>query len=287
LAKRSRPKPLRADLHIHTTASDSRWTPRQVVEGCLAEGIGLLAVTDHDTMDAVLETEALAMEAGIAFLRGVEVSTIVQGLVLHILGYGIDPHDPLLVGVLRDNDRKLRATDDGDIRALIGLGYDIDYDDYLSYTYDRTRGGFKSLNYCIDLGICSDAYDYFGRIRAQLKHTWPDFAHPHEAVRAIRGAGGVPILAHPGASLKDVGGVTEEALASVLDLGIAGIECYSQYHDAPTTTLCVDFCWQHDLLVTGGSDYHGGFVGRQLGVPVIDTAMLRLGELEARIRRAP
>lgn len=287
MTKRSRPKPLRADLHIHTTASDSRWTPRQVVEGCLAEGIGLLAVTDHDTADAVLETEALALDAGLAFLRGVEVSTIAQGLVLHILGYGIDPRDPLLVGVLRDNDRKLRATDDGDIRALIALGYDIDYADYLSYTYDRTRGGFKSLNYCIDLGISADAYDFFGRIRAQLNHAWPDFAHPREAVHAIRGAGGVPVLAHPGASLKDAGGVTEESLASLLDLGIAGIECYSQYHDAPAAALCVDFCWSHDLLITGGSDYHGGFVGRQLGVPVVDTGMLKLGELEARIRRAP
>lgn len=285
MPKRHRPKALRADLHIHTTASDSCWTPRQVVEGCLSEGIGLFAVTDHDTVDAVLETEALALDAGLAFLRGVEVSTIVGDLLLHILGYGIDPRDPVLVGILRENDRMLRATDDGDIRRLIALGYDLDYEEYLAYDYDRTRGGFKSLNYCIDKGLCTGPRDFFENLRAQINHVWPAFVHPREAVRAIRGAGGIAVLAHPGASLRNHGGVTEETLSGLLDLGLGGIECYSQYHDVVTTTTCVDFCRTRDLLITGGSDYHGGFVGRQLGVPAVDTGMLRLGALEAAIRR--
>lgn len=285
MPKRHRTKALRADLHIHTTASDSCWTPRQVVEGCLAEGIDLFAVTDHDTVDALPETEARALDAGLAFLRGVEITTIVDGLLLHILGYGIDPGDPVLVGILRENDRLLRATDDGDIRRLIALGYDLDYEEYLAYEYDRTRGGFKSLNYCIDKRICADARDFFDNLRARIDQDWPAFAHPCEAVRAVRGAGGIAVLAHPGASLRSHGGVTEETLAGLLDLGLGGIECYSQYHDAVTTTTCIDFCRAHDLLITGGSDYHGGFVGRQLGVPVVDTGMLRLGALEAAVRR--
>ena len=276
---------VRSDLHIHTTASDGRWTPRQVVEGCLAEGIGLVAVADHDTLDSVLETEALALEAGLTFLRAVEVSTIAGGVMYHVLGYGIDPHDPLLLGLTGENWAKLQVVDDQDVRDLISLGYDLNYEEYLAYTYDRTRGGFKSLNYCIDRGICTDAQDFFTRLRAKLNHHWPDFAHPRDAVRAIRGAGGVPILAHPGASLADHGGVTEATLAPLLDDGIAGLECYSQYHDVPTTTFCVDWCVANDLIITGGSDYHGGFVGRQLGVPVVDTGDLRLGPLEAHIRQ--
>ena len=155
---------VRADLHIHTTASDGRWTPRQVVEGCLAEGIGLVAVADHDTLDNVLETEALALEAGLAFLRAVEVSTMAGGVMFHVLGYGIDPHDPLLLGMTGENWAKLQVVDDQDVRDLISLGYDLNYEEYLAYTYDRTRGGFKSLNYCIDRGIL---------------HRRPGLLHPH------------------------------------------------------------------------------------------------------------
>ena len=86
----------------------------------------------------------------------------------------------------------------------------------------------------------------------------------------------MPILAHPGASL-DHTAVTEEALSPFLDYGIAGLECYSCYHNEATTRFCLDWCARHDLLVTGGSDCHGGFVGRELGVPAVDVADLRLG----------
>lgn len=282
--KQPRLRSLRADLHIHTTASDSRWTPEQVVEGCRASGIGLLAVADHDTTDAVLTTEALALEAGLSFLRAVEVSTMSGTTLLHILGYGINPMDPVFRGMLAENRAKLEAVDDEDIEKLIAIGYDLNYEEYMAYDYDRTRGGFRSLNYCIDKGICRDALEFFSIIRAKLGHRWPDFIHPREAVHAIRNAGGIPVLAHPGASLKDCGGVSEATLSPLLNDGIAGLEAYSQYHDVATTACCVGWCEDHDLIITGGSDYHGGFVGRQLGIPVIDTTMLHLGSLEAHIR---
>lgn len=276
---------LRADLHIHTTASDGRWTPEQVVAGCRAASIGLLAVADHDATANVVATETLALEAGLAFLRAVEISTMNQGVMLHVLGYAIDPHHPPLAHLLEDNRTKLEATDDEDIRRLIRLGYSIDYEDYLAYTYDRTRGGFKSLNYLIDRGLCADPADFFQNIRSQLNHPWPDFAPPEEAVSAIRDAGGIPVLAHPGVTFEKQGGVRAALLDPLLDVGIAGLECYSQYHDEVTTAFCLDWCARHDLIVTGGSDYHGGFVGRQLGVPEVDTSQLRLGKLEQHIRR--
>ena len=94
----------------------------------------------------------------------------------------------------------------------------------------------------------------------------------------------MPILAHPGASLHHKG-VSDETLRPFLEWGVAGLECYSQYHDEPTTRFCLDWCARHDLLVTGGSDCHGGFVKRELGVPAVDTADMRLGELEERIIR--
>jgi predicted metal-dependent phosphoesterase TrpH len=274
---------MRADLHIHTAASDGRWTPEQVVAEVQVRGIRLFAVADHDTVANVLPVKALAQEEGLAFLHGVEVSTLLEEKhIFHVLAYGFFLNDPALNALLQENQAKLRKTSDDVLCRLVDAGYEIDLDDYAIYEYDRTRGGWKALNFLIDRGFCTDVNDYFRHLVADLPTDWPPFPHPTEAVAVIREAGGVPILAHPGVSMRHAG-LTEETLRPFLDFGIAGLECYSHYHDEATTRFCLDWCNRHDLLITGGSDCHGGFVGRELGVPVVDTADLRLGELAERI----
>ena len=275
---------MRVDLHIHTVASDGCWTPRQVVAEVQARSIGLFAVADHDSIASVLQAEALAHEAGLAFLRGAEVSSILDGHVFHILAYGFDLDSQAWLGLLRENRAKLDRVSETVLHRLIAAGYDIDIDDYATYEYDRARGGWKALNFLIDRGFCTDLRDYFGNLVAHLPSEQPSFPHPAQVVALIREAGGVPILAHPGISLRHAG-VTDETLRPFLDCGVAGLECYSHYHDDATTRFCVDWCRRQGLLVTGGSDCHGGFVGRNLGVPVVDTADLWLGELEERIVR--
>lgn len=275
---------MRADLHIHTTASDGRWPPERVVAEVQARSIGLFAITDHDTIANVAPVEALAREAGLAFLRGVEVSTQVNGASFHILAYGFEPHHPTLIALLHESRAKLDRANEESVRGLIAAGYPLDLDEYLAYDYERTRGGWKSLNFLIDRGVCQDIDDYFRNPDIPLPFTLCSFPHPAEAIAAIREAGGVPVLAHPGATLRDVG-VTTETLQPLLDFGIAGVECYHRYNDESTTRFCLDWCARHDLLVTVGSDCHGGLVNRELGFPPTDTADLRLGELEGRIIR--
>ena len=215
---------MRVDLHIHTTASDGRWTPEQVVAGVQAEGIGLFAISDHDSIANVAETERLARAAKLHFLRAAEISTTVEGNTFHILAYNIDLQAPALQALLSKNTAKMEATDDYDIHALIELGYPLDFEEYCNYEYDRTRGGFKSLNYLIDKGVCESPREFFNQLIPKFGRIWPDFGHPAAAVEVIRAAGGVPILAHPGASFRDLGGVTETTLNSLLPYGIAGVE---------------------------------------------------------------
>ncbi len=272
---------MRADLHIHTTASDGRWLPERVVAEVKAHAIGLFAVTDHDTVASIPAVEALARREGLAFLRGVEVSTRLDGRVLHILAYDFDPENAVLTALLHENRLVLDRASDEAIESLIAAGYPIDRDDYAAYTYERTRGGWKAYNFLLDRGLCSGIRDYFERWGPVLPPDPPPFIPPDKAIAAIREAGGVPILAHPGASLRP--GVTDEGLRPLLDLGIAGVECYSYAHDEATTRFCLDWCARHGLLVTGGSDCHGGLVPRELGSPPVDTADLHLGELETRI----
>jgi predicted metal-dependent phosphoesterase TrpH len=288
-----------ADLHIHTIASDGCWTPERVIVEVQSRRIGLFAIADHDSVASVGLAEALAHEAGLAFLRGVEVSTLLDGHLFHVLAYGFDLDDPAWLAFLEENRTKLVQTNETTMRRLIAAGYEIDLGDYAAYEYDRARGGWKGLNFLIDRGFCTDVRDYMRNLMARLPVEWPAFPHPAEAVAVMREVGAVPILAHPGVSLRGAAGpfgsaqdkrsredhtsVTDEALRPFLDFGIAGLECYSNYHDEATTRFCVDWCTRHNLLITGGSDCHGGFIGRELGVPAVDTADLRLGELEDRI----
>jgi predicted metal-dependent phosphoesterase TrpH len=275
---------MRADLHIHTTASDGCWPPERVVAEVRARSIDLFAIADHDTISSVPRAETLAREAELAFLRGVEVSAHLDGHLFHILAYGFDLEAPALAALLHENRARADRYNDNIIRSLIAAGYPIDFDEYAAYEYDRTRGGWQVLNFLMDQGVCTSLRDYFDNLLAELPVEYPLFPHPAEAVAAIREANGAPILAHPGGSLRHTS-VTEETLRPFLDFGIAGLECYSQYHDDATTRFCLDWCSRHDLLVTGGSDCHGGFVGRELGVPVVDVAALRLGVLAEQIVR--
>jgi predicted metal-dependent phosphoesterase TrpH len=275
---------MRADLHIHTTASDGRWPPERVVAEIKARSIGLFAITDHETVDNVAPVEALAREAGLAFLRGVEVSSWLGEHYFHILAYGFEPDTPSFSVLLHENRAKMIQSNRDVVQGLIARGYPIDLEDFEAYDYDRLRGGWKALNFLIDRGFCTGVNDYFQGLGIGMSEVFRTFPHPAQVIAAIREASGVPILAHPGSTLRDVG-VTTESLQPLLDFGIAGVECYHRYNDEATTRFCLDWCVRHDLLVTVGSDCHGGLVDRELGFPPTDTADLRLGELEERIIR--
>jgi 3',5'-nucleoside bisphosphate phosphatase len=275
---------MRADLHIHTIASDGCWEPERVVAEVRARSIELFAVTDHDTIASVAPVEALAREAGLAFLRGVEVSSWLGEHYFHILAYGFEPDTASFSALLGENRAKMLESNREVVHDLIARGYRIDPEDFEAYSYDRSRGGWKALNFLIDRGFCTGVKDYFGALEIGMSKVFRTFPHPAEAIAVIREAGGVPVLAHPGSTLRDVG-VSAETLQPLLDFGIGGVECYHRYNDEVTTRFCLDWCARHTLVTTAGSDCHGGLVNRELGFPPTDTADLRLGELEERIIR--
>lgn len=269
---------MRTDLHIHTTASDGRWTPRQLVEHIQSTEIRLFAVADHDILAGAIQAAELARQANLAFIPAVEISTKINTDGYHILAYGVDTNNVILNQLLAANQKRLNWADDELLRRLAQAGYPIDLAAYDDYQNDRTRGGWKSLNFLIDVGLCRDAKDFFENLFTPFAPPPPDFPHPAQACSIIRAAGGLPVLAHPGTAWYKQG-VSEQALAPFIEFGIAGLECYTCHHDQATTQTCLAFCKRHDLLITGGSDYHGGFVGRQLGVPVINLEDLHLGPL--------
>jgi predicted metal-dependent phosphoesterase TrpH len=272
----------RADLHLHTTASDGSWSPEVLIEKVQQAGIGLFAVTDHDSMDALAPTAELAREAGLHFLPGIELSARLDGQIFHLLAYGIDPADRDLQAFAKVNEARLLSASDDGVRLLAEAGHPVSLDEYATYTWDRQRGGWKALNYLIDKGLCHNVHSYFDELFAgDPKLPQADFPPPEEAVAVARAAGGTVILAHPGASFYN--GVESTRLDDLVDMGVQGLECYAIYHDEATTRRFLDYCRSRDLLITGGSDCHGGFAGRTLGIPRLYTCDLQLGAIEDRI----
>jgi predicted metal-dependent phosphoesterase TrpH len=275
---------LLVDLHIHTNASDGVWTPAETVTAVKAAGIGLFSVTDHDTVKNVAATAELAAAAGLEFLAGVEISTTLGGHLFHILGYGIDAAGSELGKVVDANAALMEEVDHDSIRKLVAAGYSIDYAEFCAYEHDPRRGGWKSLSYLVDKGLCTGVADFFAKLfTAQNGIIFPDFIHPAEAIAAIKAAGGAAVLAHPGSDFH--GPPLEETLDLFAAEAIDGVECYHLCHDADTTRRAAEWCDRHGLLITGGSDSHGGFVpSRRLGVPEVRLGQLRLGWLADRIQ---
>ncbi|MCX7781308.1 MAG: PHP domain-containing protein [Negativicutes bacterium] len=270
---------MRADLHIHTAASDGSWTASELILKLKTAAIKLFAVTDHDSTANLAETAALAKDAGLCFIPGVEVCSTLKGHTFHILGYGIDPEAPGLKRLLRHNTALMEEADQASIRKLIAAGFRIDYDEYLAYQHNPARGGWKSLSFLTDKGFCRDINDFFANLFTPERGIcFPEFPAPGEVISVIKEAGGAPVLAHPGSDFH--GPALEETLTFFAREEIAGIECFHPGHDEQTALRAAAWCRRRGLLITGGSDCHGGFVPeRRLGIPFITAADLELGEL--------
>jgi len=273
---------LRTDLHLHTTASDGRWPPERLIAEVQQTGIGLFAVTDHDSLGSLARTAELIRGTGLRFLPGVELSARLNGQTYHLLAYGIDPEDEDLRALAQSSDARLSGASDEAVRMLDGAGYPISLDEYAAYTWDRERGGWKALNYLIDHGLCQDVHDYFDRLfTGNLAHPQAFFPPPQEVIAVARNAGGTVILAHPGVAFYN--GLDHARLDELVDMGLQGLECFATCHDEDATRRFLDYCHSRDLLITGGSDSHGGFAGRTLGRPQVYASDLRLGALEEKV----
>lgn len=267
---------MRADLHIHTTASDGTWTPAELIAEAQKLGLGALAVTDHDSVANVAEAQRLALAAGLKFIPASEVCSTKNDISFHILGFGIDITNKHLLELLRHNEALLEQKDVDSIAMLERDGWDVSVREFEHYTYDRRRGGWRSLAYLQDKGLCSDVNDFFKRIfTAEHDLAFPEFPAISQVIDAIHGAGGVALCAHAASGFHGPG------LAKVLDLlaeeSFDGFECFHSGHDEASTKALLQYCRDRGLLISGGSDCHGTFVpGRNLGEPYVKVSDLHL-----------
>ncbi|MGW1161645.1 PHP domain-containing protein [Streptomyces sp. NPDC002513] len=249
---------MRIDLHTHSTASDGTDTPAELVLRAAAEGLDVVALTDHDTTRG--HAEAIeALPEGLTLVTGAELSCRWNGISMHLLAYLFDPEEPGLLAereLIRD-DRVPRAH--AMIAKLRELGVPITWEQVARIAGDGSVGRPHLASALVELGVVDSVSDAFtpawladGGRGYVAKHE----TDPFEAIRLVRAAGGVTVFAHPAAS-KRGRTVPESALADLATAGLDGIEVDHMDHDPATRTRLRGLAQELGLLATGSSDYHG------------------------------
>ncbi|MER7740059.1 PHP domain-containing protein [Streptomyces sp. NPDC096538] len=249
---------MRIDLHTHSTASDGTDTPAELVRKAASAGLDVLALTDHDTTRGHAETLA-ALPPGLTLVTGAELSCRLDGISMHMLAYLFDPEEPALLAereLVRD-DRVPRAK--GMITKLNELGVPVTWEQVARIAGDGSVGRPHVASALVELGVVASVSDAFtpewladGGRAYMPKHE----TDPFEALRLVKNAGGVAVLAHPAAS-KRGRTVPESAIAELAEAGLDGIEVDHMDHDPATRARLRGLAGELGLLTTGSSDYHG------------------------------
>jgi len=248
----------RLDLHLHTTHSDGSLPPAEVLALAHKAGVTALAITDHDITTGLPEALEAGARLGIKIIPGVEISSRFGDNELHILGYFLNWQDPALnarLGTLRASRHSRNPLI---IEKLRALGQDITYDEVRELAGTESVGRPHIARVMMEKGYVKSAKEAFDRFLAHGKPAYMprELPDPADAIAWIRAAKGVPVLAHPLWARQNGEGLYKlcEKLKAE---GLGGIEVHYSTHNPKQTAELLDLARRLDLLVTGGSDFHG------------------------------
>ncbi len=249
---------MRIDLHTHSVASDGTEPPAGVVAAAASAGLDVVALTDHDTTAGWVEAEAAARRLGIGLVRGAELSCRAEGGSVHLLAYLHDPDDE----GLRAEAVRIRASRAGRAQEMVrrlAADFPITWDDVLAQTGpDATVGRPHIADALVVRGVLPNRSAAFTSI---LTNDSPYYVQHYatglvDAVRLVLAAGGVPVMAHPGAATR--GRIlSDAAIREAADAGLAGLEVHHRDHTPAEVERLTALAAELGLLVTGSSDYHG------------------------------
>lgn len=244
------------DLHMHTTASDGRSTPAELVAQAAARGLRVIAITDHDTTAGVADAQAAARDVGMECHVGIEITAVDGGRDVHMLGYGVDPAHPELVAFLEDQrqDRRRRLFEIGNRLAHLGVPVDLERAIVeAGRTAGRAMGRPMAAAALVAAGHVADLKEAFDRYLGEGQPAFIERqgAAPVDVVRLVARAGGIASMAHPGKTRRD------QLLEPLIEAGMLAVEVYHPDHDPLDTNRYLQIARTHGLLVTGGSDFHG------------------------------
>lgn len=245
-----------SDLHIHTNFSDGKYSPEEVVAMAKKVGLNYIAITDHDTIDGIsdLYENGFYPSGAINIIPGIEMSAASEKNEIHILGYNVDIFNQELTESLVEvgESRWTRFTEI--IKKLNDLGYDISETEVLTVANSsRSISRSHIARVLVKKGLFSGVREAFNEVLERGRPCYvPHFRlSAQRIIEIIHDAGGIAVLAHPKLIYNDK--VVEE----LLDMGMDGIEAYYPEHSDMDTAKFLNMAKKRNLVITGGSDYHG------------------------------
>ncbi|MBN1130504.1 MAG: PHP domain-containing protein [Chitinispirillaceae bacterium] len=252
------------DLHIHTIHSDGTSTVQEVLEAASRKGLAAVAITDHDCIDAYPAAIELGSQMGVEVVPGVELSSEIEGADIHILGYYIDFTDPTLNRILQEMKEARFQRARKMIENLNRQGVDLRFETVLAIA---GVGAIGRPHIAAAMLREELVYSFREAFEKYLGYGLPAYVEkykmrPRDVFDLIKGAGGIPILAHPGVTRVD------ERIKEFIDDGVMGLEAYHTEHSAAYQQQYIKIARKYGLAITGGSDFHNANHNKsEIGIP--------------------
>jgi predicted metal-dependent phosphoesterase TrpH len=247
------------DLHVHSTASDGSLSPRQLIELARKLGLRALSITDHDTLEGVIDALDHPPHQLPEIVSGVEMSADVPFGGMHILGYLVHLGKSPLQAVLRRLQEGRQERNRKIIARLRHLGVEITYDEVLRASREGQTGRPHFASVLMQKGYVRSFHEAFSRYLAKGRPAYAERFRPQvsDAIDAIRAAGGVAVLAHPFTLETGDERNFEGELKRLCDKGLQGMEVYYPDHGPGQVARYERLARTYGLVATGGTDFHG------------------------------
>lgn len=258
----------RIDLHSHSSWSDGTTGVGELFAQARSAALDVLALTDHDTVAGWSELPAAVAASGVAAVPGIEVSSEHESCSVHILALLVDPSPDSDLAAEMASARTSRVERARRMVELISVDHPLSWEDVTAQVAGETTviGRPHIADALVAAGVVPNRSAAFTEVlRPSGPYYVPYYApSPLAAVRAIREAGGVSIVAHPGSVTRD-DDLPLALLEAMVAAGLDGIEVDHREHDEAETARLREVARRHDLLITGGSDFHGTGKPNRLG----------------------
>jgi predicted metal-dependent phosphoesterase TrpH len=252
------------DLHIHSSASDGSLTPFEILQLAQKLNLGAIAITDHDSLEGSKEAFRAGIPSSIKFLSDVEISAAYPPFFsrsgsMHLLGYAIRLDDSDLNQILNKLRQARKNRNPEILKRLEKLGYSLTLDEIRKVAGEGQLGRPHIARAMVQKGYVATMDEAFDNFLGTDK---PAYVNKYriefiQAVEAITGAGGIPVLAHPGLLGIDNESTLKQFIGNLRDIGIRGIEVYYPEHTTRQMKTYAELARRFDLLITGGTDFHG------------------------------
>ncbi|NSW91485.1 MAG: PHP domain-containing protein [Firmicutes bacterium] len=247
------------DLHTHSTASDGSMSPAELVRHAKASGLAAIALTDHDTVDGIEEAIEEGENIGIEVLPGIEIGVDFRRE-MHILGYFKDKNYMNIADKISFLKKNREERNNKTIEKLNEMGFYITIDDVQKKAKGNIVGRPHIAEAMVEKGYAGSITDAFTRYLAYGKPAYfkKEKLTPCEGIEEITRAGGIPVLAHP-ILLQFPIQELDSLLYELVSYGLKGIEAYYVENTDSFTDKTIELAKKHNLIITGGTDFHGTF----------------------------